>query len=122
MRYRKLDKNYDYSFGRGPKDFYVNVPDAPAQAVLTRLEMNQGEWFLDRNAGTPWKTQVLGFYTGNTRDPVIRSRIIGTQGVTQITQYSSDIDRDLRKFAVQVEIQTEYGDATMAAILAGEPQ
>ena len=43
MRYRKLDEDGDYSFGRGAADFWVNVPDAPAQAVRTRLALWQGQ-------------------------------------------------------------------------------
>lgn len=109
MRYRRLDKNYDMMFGHCKNDFWIDVPDAPAQAVLTRLMMNYGEWFLDPTAGTPWSTKVLGKYTDNTRDAVIRSRISGTQGVNSIIQYSSDLDRDTRHFGAQAQIDTIYG-------------
>jgi hypothetical protein len=123
MRYRKLSKEYDYTFGRGLHDFYIDVPDAPGQAILTRLQMYEGEWFLDKSAGTPWNTKVLGLYTGLTRDPVVRNRVGKTQGVNRIVSYSSDLNRDLRSFSVEVQVETIYGDATMMAILAAtEPK
>jgi hypothetical protein len=54
MRYRKLDANGDYTFGGGSNDFLVNTPETVAQAVMTRLNLLQGEWFLDTTAGMPW--------------------------------------------------------------------
>ncbi|NTG00117.1 hypothetical protein G6L30_08285 [Agrobacterium rhizogenes] len=113
MRYRKLDANGDRVFGHGSSDFWRDVPDAPAQAVMTRLHLEQGSWFLDTSEGIPWKTRVLGKYTGPTRDPVIRSRVLGTQGVTAITEYSSDLNRDTRAFSVNLTIDTQYGQATI---------
>ena len=114
MRYRKLDSDQDYSFGHGSADFWQDVPDAPAQAVVTRLHLEQGEWFLDTSEGMPWKTRVLGKYTGPTRDVVIRSRILGSQGVTAIAAYASNLDRDTRAFGVNVTIDTQYGAATIS--------
>lgn len=109
MRYRKLDQNGDYSFGRGAKDFWKDVPDAPAQAVLTRLNLWQGQWFLDSAEGMPWKTQVLGNRTADTRDPAIRAHALGTQDVSRIADYSSDLNRDTRRFTVSMTLDTIYG-------------
>lgn len=114
MRYRKLDANGDYSFGHSAADFWVDVPDAPAQAVKTRLHLDQGEWFLDAAEGTPWRTKVLGKRTESTRDAVIRSRILGTQGVTGISAYFSDLGRDARAFTAGATIDTIYGRTAIA--------
>lgn len=109
MRYRKLDSNGDYSFGHGAADFWHNVPEAPAQAVRTRLSLWQGEWYLDNREGMPWNTRVLGVRTANTRDAVIRRHVLRTQDVTEILAYSSALVRDTRQFVVNVEIDTTYG-------------
>ena len=109
MRVRKLDTNGDYSFGRGQQNLWVNVPDAPAQKVKTRLGLFTNEWFLDRTAGTPWNTKVLGVRTGATRDAVIQARTLGTLGVTGITSYSSTLNRDTRAYDVNLTINTAYG-------------
>jgi hypothetical protein len=100
-------------FGHGLTDFWINVPDAPAQAVLTRLQLWQGQWFLDTSDGTPYRTQVLGKYTGSTRDAAIRARVLGSQGVRAITAYGSQLNRDTRAWAVQVTVKTIYGAATV---------
>jgi len=109
MKYRKLDANDDYSFGSGLSNFLIDQPEAPAQAVKTRLMLQQGEWFLDLRDGTPWKTKVLGKYTSASRDPVLRRRILGTQGVTGIASYGSQFSPDTRKYDMQAVIDTAYG-------------
>ncbi|MBB3811469.1 hypothetical protein [Pseudochelatococcus contaminans] len=113
MRYRKLDANGDMVFGNGGDSFYHDVPDAPAQAITTRLKLGLGEWFLDLKDGTPWKTRVLGKYTGFTRDPMLRSRILKTQGVKSLDAYSSSVNVDTRRFEVSATVSTAYGQITV---------
>jgi hypothetical protein len=121
MRYRKIDENKDMVFGRGLSSFWQDVPDAPAQAVDTRLRLNYGEWYLAPTDGTPWNTRVLGRYTESTRDPTVRGRIAGTRGVNNILQYSSDLNRDTRDYNVSVQIDTIYGNTALRVLLEGEP-
>jgi hypothetical protein len=114
MRYRKLgfragDVGGDMVFGRGIKTHWIDNPDAVGQAVLTRLKLELGEWFLDLDEGMPWKTRVLGKYTGDIRDPVIRFRILETPGVQDIMSYSSNLNRETRAFFVEVLINSVYG-------------
>ena len=109
MRYRRLDKNGDYSFGQSRADFWHDVPDAVAQLVVTRFAMWQGEWWLDLADGTPYKTAVLGKYTSGTRDPVLRFRALDTPGVAELVSYSSDLNRDTRFFGVVMDVATVYG-------------
>jgi hypothetical protein len=108
MRYRKLDADGDYVFGGQQADFYKDVPEAVAQAVLTRLRLFRGEWFLDITEGTPLD-QVVGKYTGGTYDAAVRQRILGTQGVTALVAYSSDLNTETRKLSVVATITTQYG-------------
>jgi len=61
MKYRRLDVNGDMSFGAGVSNFLINSPEAVAQAVMTRLKLFQGEWFIDTEIGVPYNTKVLGF-------------------------------------------------------------
>ncbi|MCX2699265.1 hypothetical protein [Ochrobactrum chromiisoli] len=113
MRYRKLDENDDYVFGGNLASFFIDQPEAPAQAVKTRLMLQLGEWFVDTSDGTPWKTKVLGKYTSATRDPVLRNRILGTQGVSAIALYASQFDPETRQYDVQAQIDTVYGKTTI---------
>lgn len=109
MKYRRLDKDLDFTFGKGKENFWTDVPDAPGQAILTRLKLELGQWFLDLDDGTPWNTRVLGKYTGNTRDPVIRSRVVETQGVRFLIEYSSHFDPEARGWGVVMTVDTVYG-------------
>jgi hypothetical protein len=106
MRYRKLDVNGDYSFGHSLNDFYIDNINAVSQSVLTRLQLYQGSWFLDTTAGVPWNTQVLGRSSARTRDIVIKSVILGTNGVTGITTYSSSLQN--RQLSITATITTVY--------------
>ncbi|CAN0620561.1 conserved protein of unknown function [Burkholderia multivorans] len=117
MRYRKLDADGDYVLGGGANDFLVNTPETVAQAVLTRLRLLRGEWFLDTTAGMPWSTEVLGKGTSSTYDAAIRECILGTTGVTEITSYSSTRDPDTRALSVTVTINTIYGTTTVQTTL-----
>ncbi|QYY30230.1 hypothetical protein K2O51_22930 [Cupriavidus pinatubonensis] len=116
MRYRKLDADGDYAFGGQQADFYKDSPDAIGQAVLTRLRLARGEWFLDTTEGTLWD-QVLGKYTGGTYDAAIRQRILGTQGVRELAAYSSTLNSETRALSVMATINTIYGTTTVQATL-----
>lgn len=123
MKYRKLTATGDYSFGKGLSQFWIDVPDAVAQAVTTRLKLWQGTWFLDTTVGMPWDTKVLGFFTGNVRDPTIRAYISSTQGVLDLYQYSSSLNRNTRAYAVSASLVTSYGLAVLdEVILESQPQ
>jgi len=117
MRYRKMDANGDYCFGNQQNDFYRDVPDAPAQAVKTRLALFTGEWFLDTTDGTPWRTEVLGKYTKDTYDIVIKGRILNTPGVTAIDSYTSAFDGDSRRLNVAATITTQFGQQVVETTL-----
>jgi hypothetical protein len=117
MRYRKEDANGDYVFGNQGADFYRDQPEAVAQAVKTRLGLYTGEWFLDTTDGTPWRTEVLGKYTKDTYDAIIKARILDTQGVDEILAYSSSFDGNTRVLSISATINTIYGQTPVATTL-----
>jgi hypothetical protein len=109
MRYRKLTPGGDMVFGHQQADFWRDVPDAVAQAAWTRLQLYLGDWFLNLSDGTPWRTQVLGKYTGSVRDAAIQNRVLGTANLTGIVAYSSQFNPNTREFDVQMTVDTVYG-------------
>ncbi|MGI4812794.1 MAG: hypothetical protein ACRYG5_06575 [Janthinobacterium lividum] len=113
MRYRTLDANGDYTFGQNGTNFLVNSPDAVGQAVLTRLGLIEGEWFLDQTAGMPYD-EVLGAGTEATRDLAYRTTILETQGVTGISDYASYLNPSTRAFIVAATIDTLYGSTNIS--------
>ena len=117
MRNRILDENDDYTFGKGLANFYTDVPEAPAQAVSTRLSLRLTEWYLDLTDGTPWATKVLGKYTGSTRDVILQARTLGTPEVNGLLSYASQVDVNTRAYSVQMLIDTTYGTKQITELL-----
>lgn len=113
MRYRKLDADGDYVYGHGQSDFLKDTPETVGQAVKTRLLLWLEEWFLDITEGTPWLQGVIGKHSEMTRETVLRTRILNTQGLTQITSYESVSDPDGRELNLSVSIDTIYGETTI---------
>lgn len=109
MRYRKLSPTGDYTWGNNALDFYIDVPEAVAQAVKTRLLLWFGEWFLDIEEGTPYMQGVIGKHSQATADSTIQSRIAGTESLTGIPSFTSTIDSDTREYSASATIDTLYG-------------
>jgi hypothetical protein len=109
MRYRKLDANGDMQFGQQQADFWINQPEAVAQAVKTRLQLNLGAWFLDTSDGMDWMASVLGNRTSPIRDATIRARVLTTIGVNSMDRYASGFNPNNRAFAAQFSLDTIYG-------------
>jgi hypothetical protein len=110
MRYRKLDANGDYSFGNQQNDFFIDSPEAVAQAVQTSLKLWLGEWFLDLTAGVPYPEGVLGKHPKEMADQTIISAINQVQGVVNITNFQSVIDPVTRQYSsISGTLNTIYG-------------
>ena len=117
MRYRKLDSSGDMTFGHQQADFYRDTPAAPGQAVDTRLGLFLGEYFVDVTEGTDYVGGVLGKYTQESADLVIRERILNTQGVVSILSYQSSYNPDARNWTAVATISTVYGEATIVGVV-----
>jgi len=113
MIYRKLDSNGDYSHAA----YFRNEFEAVSQAVMTRLRLWEGEWFIDLQEGTPYLDGVMGKYTSDTIDALIKERILNTEGVIEILEYSSSYNPDLRKYTITVKISTIYGDGVVNGVI-----
>ncbi len=109
MRYRKLSADNDYTFGNGQQDFYRDVPEAVAQACKTRLLLWLGEWFLDIQEGTLFMQGILGKHSLEQASVTIQDRALGTQGLTSISNFTSEIEPNTRALSAQFNIDTIYG-------------
>ena len=117
MKYRKLDGNGDMVMGHGNADYLKDSPECVAQAVVTRLYLLRGEWFLDLTEGTPYVPAIFGKHTRESYDFAIRLRILETEGVTEIVEYESLYDGERRGLTVNARIDTVYGPATVQEVL-----
>lgn len=117
MKYRRLDENGDMAIGHGDADYLQDSPECVAQAVVTRLRLLRGEWFLDLSEGTPYVEGVFGKHTKESYDFVIRQRVLETEGVTEIEDYESIFDGETRKLTVNIRINTVYGPAEIQEVM-----
>jgi hypothetical protein len=106
VKYRKLDTNGDYSLGV----WLSNSPETVGQAVKTRLLLWRGEWFMNKSEGTPYMQDILGRNTNY--DLQIKARILGTRGVKEIIDYSSNVIN--RALSVTCTLSTIYGTITLS--------
>jgi hypothetical protein len=125
FRYRQLTDNLadprrvggDMTFGRGINNFLADNPTAVAQAILTRLRLWQGDWFLNLQEGVPYLQQILGHApSANVPDSAIRATILGTPFVRSISDYTSSWLSTARNFTVSCKVMTAFGPITRAPI------
>ena len=117
MRYRQLTADGDMAFGHQQIDFHRNTPEAVAQAILTRLKLWLGEWFIDQTEGTPYAQAVLGKHTQTSVAHALRSRILGTPNVTELTNFELHTDVNQRATSVSAQVQTAYGPVAIVETL-----
>ncbi|MDD3310944.1 hypothetical protein [Pseudodesulfovibrio sp.] len=118
MRYRKWAADgTDMQMGHGNADYWQDDARGVAQAVVSRLRLLREEWFLDLAEGTPYVGGVFGKHTRESYDLVIRARILGTEGVTEIASYESSYDGDTRGLTITASINTKYGEIDIQEVL-----
>ena len=115
MRYQALDANGDYTFGQNGANFLVDSPAAVGQAVLTRLKLVAGEWFIDTTVGVPYNTKILGKGTLPLVDSTMQDTIVNTPGVLNIADYASQVTD--RSYQMVCTINTIYGTTQITATL-----
>ncbi len=116
MRYRKLSDTGDMTFGNGELDYYIDVPEAPAQAVGTRLNLWAGEWFLNTSDGTNYQDTSLGTGKSETIEPEITERILDTEGVSSIESFDLISVSENRSVEIRAVINTEFGSVQITGI------
>jgi hypothetical protein len=97
------------TFGQGSGN-YAAEAESVAQRVLTRLGLIKDEWFLDIDAGTPYLQEIVVKPVNLPLvDSIIKSRILGTVGVQEITRYVSTLDVNTRIFTIDCDVTNVFG-------------
>lgn len=108
--YLRLDANHDPIFDPGAE---LSDLDAVAQAILTRLELLQGEWWENLNEGTPMFQQIIGRRLTQNQQQVISlaltARIQGTPFVSAVEDLTIAFDEITRAFAFRCTAKTSFG-------------
>jgi len=90
-------------------DSDVSEVEQVAQNITIRLKLIYGEWFLNTQLGVPWFDKVFVKNPDlSAIDIIIKSVIAETPEVTGIIQYSSSINRALRKLVISFQATTIY--------------
>lgn len=97
------------AFGQSQLNFIGNTPETIAQIVQTSLLLWLGEWYLDVTAGMPWIQGVLGKHNQATADVTVQDYISNIQGVTDIDEFESVSQQDVRLYKAAATLDTIYG-------------
>lgn len=112
MKVRKETETGDMIFGNSENNYYADIPEAPAVCIKNRLNLILGSWFLDLREGVDYQA-IINYKFQKNVDVILQNRILGTQGVLAITDYSSSYDADKRKMIVDLTVQTIYGNISL---------
>ncbi len=101
-----LDETGDFTLIRGAERI--------RQQIEFRLSLWAGEWFLDTDFGTPYRTDILIKLgaSGVTLDSVVgvlREQIITVPGVTGILEFTYAFDPIERLLSIKFSASSEYG-------------
>ena len=92
----------------------VSSTDQIAQNLAIRLRFIQGEWYLNILDGIPYYQY---FFIKNPNqiqiETFLKDEIINTQGVTQLTSFTSSFNGANRKFVVSFGCTTISGNLEM---------
>jgi hypothetical protein len=88
-------------------------PQEVLQLIRDNLRFFRGEEPLNLNLGVPYFQQILDKQTPlTTAEAILRSVVAGTDGVTQVLNFSLDLDRDTRGATVSFTVTTDGGPVT----------
>jgi hypothetical protein len=115
--YRQNGPNNDPICGQGQSNFLTDL-QAVAQAVVTRLQMFEGEWWANTADGLPLWQNILGQNGNNNNaiDLLIVQRILGTPFVTQVVSTQSSFNSATFSYAFSAVIQTSFGPISVSNI------
>lgn len=117
----KLDRENDLVI-EGGNLALIYDGTAVAQAVKTKLQLFQGEWFLDLEAGIPYFEEVivknpnLGAIQG-----IFRKAILEVVGIDELVDLTLSLDRATRTLSISFKATTSTGelvDQTLELLVA----
>jgi len=80
------------------------------QQLAINLRMFRGEWFANLNYGVAYFNSVFGKRDAREVDAVFKETIRNTDGVLSISDYSSEIEPETRKYKLRFSVVTQTGN------------
>lgn len=109
MSVRSLDKNGDWTFGKG-KNNYLYRNAAIVQNISTRLKSFLGNCFFALDSGIDW-FNLLGSKNQLALELQVRTIIMGTAGVTRLVSSDVTLDHETRLISMRYTVETIYSQA-----------
>lgn len=95
--------NRDIAFSTGS--------NAVGQAIKFKLQLLKEEWFLDKNAGTPWLQEILGQrFNPNLVRSLFFNLVSSVEGVQEIQRLDVEFTSTTRNLQVAYTVLTVFGD------------
>lgn len=107
MRFRTLDDNWDFNFGKGVQD-YASESLAIAYSIKTKILSWYKDCFFDTEKGIDWKNILGSKVSKSEADSAIKKIIVTEDGVTELVLFDSEITG--RTYSCTARIKTIYGD------------
>ena len=84
------------------------------QRIQIRLNTFLGEWFYNSEVGVPYYEQILTQkYDKSIVDSVLRSEVLETEDVIEVTSFETTFDKATRKLNFYIEATTTQGSVTV---------
>lgn len=119
-----VDENNDLVVTNGRTSLARGL-DACVIGARTRIQLIQGEWFLNRNVGVPWLENdlvsptraILGqrFVEAKVRSE-IRKAILRTPGIVAVTRLDVSFDKATRTVAISWQARTAFGETDLETL------
>lgn len=109
----KMGLDNDLLFENGECPVTQERAEVVAQRLLIRFRTFKGEWFLDVLYGPPYLQRILGHKVKKSVvDAIMHEEIRKERGVSEITYFSSSLDRANRKYQCQFRVRADNGQET----------
>ncbi len=104
-----LDSNHDMHLA-GSGFAIVRDADYVTQAIKTKLQLYQGEWFLNLKKGVPWFQEIFVAPADVGRaGALIQAEILAVEGVQYLSKYDNTFDAGIRELTITFDAVTDFG-------------
>lgn len=113
-----LDANNDLVITGGDFQFARGIT-AVTQSCRISVQMYEGEWFLNLDAGIPYLDGILGKPAGMVElvaKKEYRDELLAVEGVLKITKLDTSFDPITRTLDVDWAVQSELGDTPVDSL------
>lgn len=98
--------------------FLTSGQVAIVQHLKQRLQTFLGEWFLDNRIGVPYFEHILKKdYDPVIIDTVLKSEIVNTPGVLELTSFDLDINANTRLLTLTFEAKSTDGVINFSEVI-----